>query len=337
MAFDKYLRDMNVLFQKHTLALMALPLAGVMLSISTSCNPSPQSTAETIPLLQMDKEAISFLGDTLARPVLDEVELNHADSLLEEAFILYKEDSTDLNAIIWYGRRLAYLHQYRDAIAIFSKGLQIHPQSPELFRHRGHRYITTRQLDLAIHDLKQAATLAEGNDLEIEPDGIPNKLNIPLSNLHFNIYYHLGLAYYLRSDYPQAIEAFKLCMSYSDNPDLKVATTFWLYLSYLRTKAKDTEESLLTEIHPDMEIIENDAYLRQLLFFKNGNESILERAAESDTLPLASTHYGISCWFDTHGDKNKAASIRHQILSSGMWTKFGFIAAEADSSRLMAE
>ena len=337
MAVVKYLRDMKVLMHKHPHTLMALLFAGVMLSILTSCNPSPQTTSETMPVLHMNQEAISFLGDTLERPILDEVEKNNADSLLEEAFILYKEDSTDLNAIIWYGRRLAYLHQYRDAITVFSKGLELHPQSPELFRHRGHRYITTRQLDLAIHDLEQAATLAKSSDLEIEPDGIPNKLNIPLSNLHFNIYYHLGLAHYLRSDYPQAIDDFKLCMPYSNNPDLKVATTFWLYLSYLKTKEKDTDESLLAEIHPDMEIIENEAYLRQLLFFKTGDESILEVTPESDTLPLASTHYGISCWYDTNGEKNKAASIRNQILSSGLWTKFGFIAAEADSSRLMVE
>jgi len=328
---------MKVLEHKRPHALMALLFAGVMLCILTSCNPSPQTTSETMPVLHMNQEAISFLGDTLERPILDEVEKNNADSLLEEAFFLYKEDTTDLQAIIWYGRRLAYLNQFRDAINVYSKGIELHPQSPELLRHRGHRYITTRQLNLAIHDLEQAAVLAKSRNREGENDEIPNKLYISLSNHHFNIYFYLGLAHFLKADYARAIYVFQSSMAYADNPDLKVAATFWLYLSYLKKGGTDINESTLAEINPDMEIIENNAYLRQLLFFKTGDESLLEAAAESDSLPLTSTHYGISCWYDTHGEKNKAASIRREILTSGLWTNIGFIAAEADSSRLMVE
>lgn len=33
---------------------------------------------------------------------------------------------------------------------------------------------------------------------EFEPDGIPNALNPPLTLPHRNIWYHLGLAYYLK-------------------------------------------------------------------------------------------------------------------------------------------
>jgi tetratricopeptide (TPR) repeat protein len=302
-----------------------------------ACNPSPQMTSEANPVLQTDQEAISFLGDTLVRPDMDETAFHQADSLLDEALTFYKEDSTDLNAIIWYGRRLAYLHRYREAIGVYTLGSQYHPQSPELYRHRGHRYMTIRQADLAIADLQKASALAEHRDPEIEPDGIPNKLDIPLSNLHFNIYYHLGLANFLMADYPKAVEALKTCMKYADNPDLNVATTYWLYLAQLRSGNEAVVEELLSEIHPDMEIIENEAYLRQLMIFKSGSASFSVAAVGSDTVPLASSHYGISCWLDASGRKAEAAVIRKEILSTGGWPMFGYIAAEADSARLKSE
>ena len=34
-----------------------------------------------------------------------------------------------------------------------------------------------------------------GKEDSIEPDGMPNPQNIPVSSLHTNIWYHLGLAY----------------------------------------------------------------------------------------------------------------------------------------------
>ena len=308
-----------------------------MIIISASCNPSTQPETTGFPALFDDQEAISFLGDTLIRLIPDEATKQRADSLLEEALMFYKEDSTDLQAIIWYGRRQAYLHQYRDAINTYSRGIQLHPQAPELYRHRGHRYITIRQIDKAISDLEQAATLAKNRNPEIEPDGIPNKLDIPLSNLHFNIYYHLGLARYLKADYEKAIEAFTACMSYSDNPDLKVATTYWLYLSNLRHGVSNPEGMLLADIHPDMEIIENEAYLGQLLFFKTGDLISPDTSAGEHNIPMASTHYGISCWYDLHGQKGKAAEIRKKILSSSPWPMFGYVAAEADSSRMIIQ
>ena len=99
----------------------------------------------------------------------------------------------DAEAMIWVGRRLAYLWRYQDAIAMFTKGVQAHPNNPRMYRHRGHRYITTRQFDRAIADFEKAVTLIKGMPDEIEPDGAPNPSGKPRSTLHFNIWYHLGL------------------------------------------------------------------------------------------------------------------------------------------------
>ena len=71
----------------------------------------------------------------------------------------YKADSINDEQIIWYGRRLAYLGNYKEAIAIYTKGITLHPDNPRFYRHRAHRYITLRCFDNAIAILKRQLIL----------------------------------------------------------------------------------------------------------------------------------------------------------------------------------
>ncbi len=299
-----------------------------------ACKPSSSPLPEVPVSTFVNGECISLLGDTLQRPPIDPVVRHERDSLLEEAYADFLADSTGLQSIIWYGRRLAYLHRYQDAVVVFTNGIQHHPTAPELFRHRGHRFLTLRRLDDAIRDLEHAALLAKSRQREIEPDGLPNKLNIPLSNLHFNIYYHLGLAWYLKGDFVKAIESYTHCMTWSDNPDLIVATADWLYLSWLRSGELQKAQSLLTDIHPDMEIVENDGYLERLLVYKGDADPSSLSGYTSDDVTFATRHYGLSRWYESQGRIKDATAIRKKILSSAMWPAFGYLAAEADSLQL---
>ena len=132
-----------------------------------------------------------------------------------------------LENTIWLGRRLAYLYQFDEMFEVYTNGIRAFPESYELLRHRGHRYISTRQFDKAIVDFEQAAVIAKERPVEVEPDGAPNHLNQPTSNGHFNIWYHLGLAYYLTQNFEKAAEAYETCMTYSNNPDSICATVDW--------------------------------------------------------------------------------------------------------------
>ncbi|MFQ5674631.1 MAG: hypothetical protein ACE5G1_01940, partial [bacterium] len=82
-------------------------------------------------------------------------------SNLAKAQADYEKNLNDADAIIWLGRRMAYLWRYRDAIEIYSEGIKKHPNNAKLYRHRGHRYITVREFDKAIADLEKAAKLTE--------------------------------------------------------------------------------------------------------------------------------------------------------------------------------
>ncbi|HEU4476994.1 MAG TPA: hypothetical protein VFR80_00670, partial [Pyrinomonadaceae bacterium] len=105
------------------------------------------------------------------------------EARLEEARTRYEAEPNNPEAATWFGRRLAYLGRFSEAIAVYSSGITKFPRDARLYRHRGHRYITLRKFDLAIADFQKAASLIKGLPDEVEPDGQPNARNIPTSTL----------------------------------------------------------------------------------------------------------------------------------------------------------
>lgn len=152
---------------------------------------------------------------TQVKPVLPEQVAKSYVADLAIAREAYNRNPTIAEELIWYGRRTAYLGDYKEAIRIFTEGVKKFPNDARFYRHRSHRYITLRCFDDAIRDFKRAAKITRGKPDEIEPDGIPNARNTPTSTLQSNIWYHLGLAYYLKDDFkggagiPRGVESLK--------------------------------------------------------------------------------------------------------------------------------
>lgn len=285
-------------------------------------------------------QAISSLGDTLYAPQLIPETEARFKSNLKAARANYRATPDDAEAIIWYGRRTAYLGNYRKAIDIFSEGLRHHPRDARMYRHRGHRYITVREFDKAIRDLTKATNLIKGTEDRIEPDGLPNRQNKPRSTLHTNIWYHLGLAYYLRGHFDKASESFRHCFNKSTNDDMLVASAYWLYMSLQREGQKQQAGDLLTAIQKEMNIIENRSYHQLLLAFKGvlKPENLLEdsRSRSSDPLQNATIGYGVGNWHYFNGRKEKGRQVFRQVYRGKHWNAFGYIAAETDLARLQS-
>ncbi len=259
------------------------------------------------------------------------------DSNLNVARKNFEADPSEEN-YIWLGRREAYLYRYRDAIETFTRGLERYPDSYKLFRHRGHRYISMRKFDKAIADLQMAASLMPRQPLEIEPDGQPNKLNQPLSNTQFNVWYHLGLAHYLKGDFENAEKAYVQCLDVSDNDDLITATADWLYMTYRRLGKKEEAAKVLELIKENMSIVENDSYYLRLQMYKGmiPPDDLLKVSSTNEDvdLALATQGYGVGNWYLCEGDTTRAVEIFKQVTSGKHFAAFGFIAAEADLVRL---
>lgn len=278
-------------------------------------------------------QGTSLLNKPLIRrqvsPSIDSLSITNYLSALKN----YTQDNMDANNIIWLGRRKAYLGDYKAAISLFSEGIVKFPDDARFYRHRGHRYISTRQLDLAIADLEKATELIKGTEDTLEPDGIPNRLNQPVSSLHTNIWYHLGLAYYLKNDLNNALAAFEECLLASKNDDMIVAIKHWLYMILRRLQLPNEAEMLLQDIHNNMTIIENDAYHQLLLFYKN--ELTEEELTASESLGSSeAVHYGVANWYHYNGLLDEAKTRYQKLLDVGNWGGFGYIAAEADLSRM---
>jgi tetratricopeptide (TPR) repeat protein len=282
-------------------------------------------------------EAISLLGDTLRAPGLPPATRAAYERRLAEAERDLAASPNDPDALVWVGRRTAYLGRYRDAIEIFSRGVAEYPRDARFLRHRGHRWITVRRFDRAALDLARAERLVRGRQDETEPDGLPNPRGIPTSTLQSNIHYHLALALYLEGDWRRAAGAWRTAVERSPSLDNRIAASYWLYLTLRRLGGRGAEISALLEpVTPELDIIENTAYFRLLLAFRPGGDParLVGRDGALEALEDATTAYGVGAWLLLNGDTAGATGIFEQVRAGGNWASFGYIAAEAELARL---
>ncbi|MDX1403332.1 MAG: tetratricopeptide repeat protein [Woeseiaceae bacterium] len=284
------------------------------------------ATASVLPEVPDGAQALSLTGKPLypaepAQKTLDQ---------LAEAKRNYQANPNDADNIIWYGRRTAYTGDFRGAIEIFSEGIEKFPDDDRMYRHRGHRYISIREFDRAIADLEKASKLIEGKPNEAEPDGQPNEQNIPVSSRHGNIWYHLGLAYYLKHDWENARRAYQNGFNAGRNDDNRVSTTHWLYMIARRMGDEAGAKKYLDVISADMNVIENFSYHQLCLFYK-GEISEQELIGDGEDTPSgAAAAYGLANWYYYEGDVETATRHLEALLATDSWAAFGYIAAEAD-------
>ena len=86
-------------------------------------------------------EAASLLGRPLARPPLTADRQATLEANLATATAAFVKAPDDADAILWLGRRTAYLGRFREAVEIYTRGIARHPRDARFYRHRGHRYL----------------------------------------------------------------------------------------------------------------------------------------------------------------------------------------------------
>ncbi len=287
-----------------------------------------------------------FVSHTMAQTCVEqakEVKPDLPDSVRQEYSINLEKAARDYAAeptadnLIWYARRKGYLGHYKDAIESLTIGIEKFPNDARMYRHRGHRFITLRCFDDAIKDFEKAAKLIKGKPDEVEPDGLPNAKNIPTSTLQSNIWYHLGLAYYLKGEHKKALKAYEQCQKVSKNNDMSVATIYWHYMTLRRMGKRKDADKLLNKFDTGLEVIENTDYLKLLKLNKDEvkpEDLLATIRGDADSLGSASLGYGIGNYFLYNGDKEKAMTIFKKITEGNQWASFGYIAAEVELESL---
>src|SRR5262245_62440514 len=96
-------------------------------------------------------------------------------------------DPRNIARIIDLGVAQSGARQFREAIATFTRGLEIEPNHALLLRWRGHRYLSVREFDRAFADLTRGGAI---------------------DSTIYGIWYHLGIVQYLRGDFAAAAASF---------------------------------------------------------------------------------------------------------------------------------
>jgi tetratricopeptide (TPR) repeat protein len=282
---------------------------------------------------RVEGEGLSLLGRTL-RP-LEAGKNSGAERNLAEAKAAADAAPGDLEKQIWLGRRYGYLWRMRDAIAVFTQAAKDHPTDPRPLRHRGHRYISVREFSKAVADLDRGVRLLANTPDQIEPDGVPNLRNFPLTTTGFNIHYHLALAHYLLADYEAALAGWRSTARFErGQADNRVAVAYWTYLTLRKLNRESEAKAEIATVLSGMDIIENHAYHRLGLYFKGEltREQTL-RPGDEDSPDFAALGYGIGTRDMLDGKPDDARALFERVIATDNWPAFGYIAAEVELAR----
>ena len=165
---------------------------------------------------------------------------------------------------------------------------------------------------MAINDFEKAGQLIQGKENEIEPDGMPNAMNIPISTLHGNIWYHLGLAYYLKHDYKKSFEVAK-------NPNEKVALpdNFEAQTSKKVKPLSKQESQRQIELQMQHRNMDMDSSNYGKQNFKTQEQILLEKQELELKLKIENDKKMILQFQDMYGDQSLVqAALDNRLLTS---------------------
>lgn len=306
-----------------------LAIAAGFAPVGCAVEPSPSGAAVSAPT---DYECRALDGRELrAIPPADPARRAVLEAELAAAAAAHAAAPESRDAAIWHARRLGYLSRFREAIAVLDEALRRHPGDPFLLRHRGHRWISLRRFDLAVADLAAAAAACRTVADETEPDGQPTPGRPPHSSLHYNVFYHLGLARFLRGEWGAAEDAWLRCLAVADDDESRVAVCHWLWSVRMRRGDVAGATAVVAGLVGDLDVVENVAYLNLCrLYAGRLDRATIEPRDGSSGSALA---FGLAHYDLVRGDAQAGRAALARLAADPGWSAFGVIAAEAELAR----
>ena len=224
-------------------------------------------------------------------------------------------DPRNVDLILQLGLAQMGAQQYREAIATLSRGIAIAPDNPMLYRWRGHRYLSVRELDRAMADFTRG---------------------YGLDSLNYGILYHLGIVRFARGDFNAAADAFRRAQPLAPNAGELAGSTDWRWMALMRA-GRSAEAQAMLASRPDSLPVDN-AYARRLRLYRGeiGPGQVFTPADTAD-VQVATLSYGLGNWYLVRGDTARAREQFARSVRSGGWAGFGFILSEVELTRLQRE
>jgi len=221
-------------------------------------------------------------------------------------------DPTNVERFIALGVAQSGARQFREAIETFTKAMAIEPNNAMLYRWRGHRYLSVRELDKAQGDLTRG---------------------LRLDSTNYGILYHLGIVRFARGDFAGAAQLFARAQPRAPDAGELAGSTDWLWMSLMRAGRKADAEAMLAR-RPDSLPVDN-AYARRLKLYRGeiGPDAVITPGDTAD-VQAATLAYGLGNWYLVRGDTARAKTYFERSVKSGGWPGFGFIMSEVELRRL---
>ena len=221
-------------------------------------------------------------------------------------------DPKNVERFIQLGVAQSGARQFREAIETFTRGLAVAPNDPMLYRWRGHRYLSVRELDRAMADLTRG---------------------FQLDSTNYGVLYHLGIVRFVRGDFAGAADAFRRAQPRAPDAGELAGSTDWLWMSLMRAGRKADAEAMLAR-RPDSLPVDN-AYARRLKLYRGEvKPDDVFTPADTADVQVATLSYGLGNWYLVRGDSTRARQYFERAIQSGGWPGFGFIVSEAELRRL---
>ena len=221
-------------------------------------------------------------------------------------------DPTNVDKLIALGVAQSGARQFREAIETFTNGLKIAPNNAMLLRWRGHRYLSTRQMDKALADLTR------GNKID---------------TTNYGIWYHLGIVRFARGEFAQAAECFKHAQPKAPDAGELAGSVDWWWMSLMRA-GRSADAKAMLDRHLDSLPIDN-AYAHRLRMYRGLTPpTALFTPADTADVQVATLAFGLGNWYLVHGDTARARAEFQRSIKSGGWPGFGFIISEIELRRL---
>lgn len=205
------------------------------------------------------------------------------------------------------------IQQYREAIATFSHAIAIEPGNALLYRYRGHRYLSIRELDRALADLEHG---------------------FRLDSALYGILYHLGVVRFARGDFNGAADAFARALPLAPDRNELGGSYDWRWMSLMRAGRVAEAAAVMAQV-PDSAT--NTGYWQRMRLYRGliGPEQVISGAGDTSGIQVATLSYGLGNWYLLRGDTARAReAFQRAVGFADGWPAFGFIVAEIELRRL---
>jgi tetratricopeptide (TPR) repeat protein len=220
-----------------------------------------------------------------------------------------------VDSIIRLGLAQSGIRRYREAIETFSRGLAIAPDNAVLYRWRGHRYLSVRELDRARADLERG---------------------LGLDSSCYGCLYHLGIVRYVTGDFAGAAQAFRRALPRAPEPGEYAGSNDWLWMSLSRAGRPADARAVLDHITDSLPA--GNAYTQRIGLYRGAvTPDRVFTPADTSDIQVATLSYGLGNWYLLNGDTAHAREYFERSVRSGGWPAFGFIASEAELRNLAAQ